>query len=586
MRSFALRTFYLYKLFEGETFMKKKILLALALVAIMTVLFAISVSATEPVETWNVSATENDNVTAMLYDDGSLVISGTGKMKNWNIASTVPWYYSKIKSVTVEGGVTTIGNEAFSNCIYLTSVVIGNSVTTIGSGAFCYCDSLTSVELPEGVTTIGKEAFKYCDSLTSIVIPDSVTTIFSGAFQNCDSLTIYCEATSQPSGWDSYWNVSNRPVVWGHTHTYDFATDLCVCGAKHNYLEKWDVSATTSDSVYAYLYSDYTFVISGTGKMKDWTKTSRAPWNSSYIKKIKTIIVEEGVTAVGSYAFYESTSLTNVVIPRSVTSIGYVAFSKCTTLKSIAVDENNANYCDVDGNLYTKDKTTLVQYAIGKEDTSFVIPDTVTTIGKCAFEYCPFLKSVVIPEGVTSIGDWTFNSCSSLTIYAEATSKPNGWTSNWNSSKRPVVWGYFDENACLNSIFTFKGYSFSANGGFAVGFDIDYDALAKYEAKTGKTLEIGVVFAGYDNLGGKQPLDQNGEAIALEQGMVVKVPLREYQSNIYDCIIKGITEDLADKKLVIAAYIYDGEAVKYVQENGISDTVCGISYNEAKAGIE
>ena len=369
-------------------------------------------------------------------------------------------------------------------------------------------------------------------------------------------------------------------------------------------IESWDVSSSSSDSVTVYLYEDtqnegyYTVTVSGTGKMKDWAKNSRAPWNSSYIKRITSITVEEGVTAVGSYAFYECSSLTGVVIPRSVTSIGYVAFSKCTTLKGIAVDENNANYCDIDGNLYTKDKTTLVQYAIGKEDTSFVIPDTVITVGKCALEYCTNLKTVAIHDSVTSIGDWTFNSCSSLTIYAEVANKPNGWTSNWNSSRRPVVWGHshayenyecvcgkFDVDGCANNIFTFKGYSFGSNGSMAVGYGIDYEALSLYEEKTGKELKIGVAFASLELLGGQNPIDNQGNAITLDVGRIANRDLTELDFTSYDFVINGITEDLTDYSLVIAAYINDGSVTKYVQQNGLSDNVSGITYNEAKESV-
>jgi len=90
-------------------------------------------------------------------------------------------------------------------------------VTSIGSSAFYYCESLTKVVIPDSVTSIGNYAFNSCYSLTKVVIPDSVTSIGNYAFEDCYSLTIYCEATSEPSGWFSYWNYSNRPVVWGYT---------------------------------------------------------------------------------------------------------------------------------------------------------------------------------------------------------------------------------------------------------------------------------------------------------------------------------------------------------------------------------
>ena len=89
--------------------------------------------------------------------------------------------------------VTEIADKAFYENKYLTSVVIGNSVTSIGDWAFYNCDSLTSVVIPDTVVSIGERAFDYCSSLT-----------------------IYCEAESKPSGWSTYWNLLNGPVVWGY----------------------------------------------------------------------------------------------------------------------------------------------------------------------------------------------------------------------------------------------------------------------------------------------------------------------------------------------------------------------------------
>ena len=73
---------------------------------------------------------------------------------------------------------------------------------------------------------------------------------------------------------------------------------------------------------------------------------------------------------------------------------------------------------------------------------SIYLGKPVTTIGTSAFYKCASLTSIVIPDSVTSIGEWAFWGCTSLTIYAEARSKPSGWSSRWNYSNCPVVWGY------------------------------------------------------------------------------------------------------------------------------------------------
>ena len=342
-------------------------------------------------------------------------------------------------------------------------------------------------------------------------------------------------------------------------------------------VETWDVSATSNDSVAAYLYADpnnsgkYTLTISGTGNMKKWDYYYSVPWYSSYSSKITSVTIENGVTSIGEYAFCHCESLTSVVIPDSVTSIGNSAFTWCKSLTSVAIPESVTSIGD-----YAFYRCTSL--------TSVVIGESVIRIGYAAFCLCTSLTSVVIPDGVISIGSSAFRYCDSLTIYCEAQSQPSGWISSWNPDRRPVVWDY--KNTMQNDIFTFKGYSIGFAGQISVGYDIDYKALAKYEEKTGKTLEIGVVFAGYENLGGKQPLDENGQAIELSVGRVSKADLTSFNYPSYDFVLTDIVDSIKDVKLVIAAYIFDGENVKYVQENGLSDTVSGISYNEAKIQID
>ena len=129
------------------------------------------------------------NVSWTLYEDGELVISGTGNMYNWDSWSNnlPPWHAHgpNIRTVTISVGVTTIGRQAFALCTSLVSVDMP-SVTTIGEAAFYDCTSLVNVDMPS-VTTIGERAFNVCRSLVSVDMPN-VTTIGGGAFANCSSL--------------------------------------------------------------------------------------------------------------------------------------------------------------------------------------------------------------------------------------------------------------------------------------------------------------------------------------------------------------------------------------------------------------
>jgi uncharacterized repeat protein (TIGR02543 family) len=94
---------------------------------------------------------------------------------------------------------------------------IPSTVTAINDSAFNYNQHINTVSVPSGVTSIGYCAFMNCYSFSYIFIPASVTSIGNYAFASDWSLTIHCQAASQPSGWESSWNQSNRPVTWGCT---------------------------------------------------------------------------------------------------------------------------------------------------------------------------------------------------------------------------------------------------------------------------------------------------------------------------------------------------------------------------------
>ena len=121
------------------------------------------------------------------------------------------------------------------------------------------------------------------------------------------------------------------------------------------------------------------------------------------------------VTGIYSNAFSYCTSLTSVTIPATVTEIYDNAFIDSTSLTEINVSSDNPLYSSQDGILFNKDKTTLICYPAGKENTSYSIPNSVTEIGEYSFSYCTSLTNVDIPNSVNEIGIDAFECCTSLT---------------------------------------------------------------------------------------------------------------------------------------------------------------------------
>jgi TolA-binding protein len=141
---------------------------------------------------------------------------------------------------------------------------------------------------------------------------------------------------------------------------------------------------------------------------------------SFYRSGITSITMPDSFTEIGQAAFAGCTSLTSVTIGSGVTAgIGGGAFGGCTSLTSITVDNRNTTYSSIDGVLFNKNKTVLLEYPIGKQNTSYTIPSSVTEIGNNAFAGCTNLTSVTIPDSVTSIGMNAFGgygpSCENLT---------------------------------------------------------------------------------------------------------------------------------------------------------------------------
>lgn len=325
---------------------------------------------------------------------------------------------SGLTRIKIPSRVETIAEGAFGNCFSLVNVLLPNSVTSIEASSFYSCNSLTEITLPFRVESIGNYAFKNCESLRNITIPDSITSIGYSAFLMCNALEdVYYTGTQERWGAIQFEhgneNLCDAKIHYGAAPSHTEFVDFGSCGMQGNNLT-W----TLDDSGI--------LTISGNGAMADYDDNSSgksAPWQD-VSTKINTVVVENGVTSIGDYAFYGCSDLGSVTISSGVVSIGSYAFSCCHSLNSITIPGGLSSigsyafsYCSNLNSITIPIGTTAIgDYAFYKcrNLSNATLPDSVTSLGAYAFYECESLSDVKIPAKVTAISEYTFYGCSSL----------------------------------------------------------------------------------------------------------------------------------------------------------------------------
>ena len=320
------------------------------------------------------------NIPTSVTTIGNSAFSGCSSLATISVASDNPKYDSRNNCNAI---IETATNTLIAGC---KNTTIPNSVTSIGEGAFSGYSSLTNINIPNSVTVIGELAFDGCIGLTAINIPNSVTTIGEGAFSDCSNLTSISVVSDNPK-YDSR-NNCNAII--------ETTTNTLIAGCKNTTIPK---SVTVIGEL---AFSGCT--------------------------SLTAINIPNSVTSIGRSAFYGCSSLTNINIPNSVSSIGFEAFNGTAwydnkpdglVYAGLVAYEYKGDMPEGTSITLRKGTKGIAEYAFADCNcdglTSINIPNSVTTIGICAFEGRTGLTAVNIPNSVTTIGYQTFWGCSSLT---------------------------------------------------------------------------------------------------------------------------------------------------------------------------
>lgn len=394
-----------------------------------------------------------ENLTWTLDDDGTLAISGTGDMTDFERHSDIPWENEKksITKIVIEDGVTSIGKLAFEYCDNLERVTIPQSVNKIGDDAIYSCDNLLSIEVDEN-----NEAYMSDDGIlfnkaktlivcypakkenTSYEIPDSVTCIEWGAFSECKNLeSIHIPDSVKEVGgfaFEECSNLTSLTIPDGVTKiNYGMAAEC----------EKL-ASIKFPDSINSIAY----YVIDGTAYYNDPSN-----WKDDVLFVDKCLMeahkdaqlgnyqIPDGTLTIADEAFYTCEGLTGVSIPESVTSIGTYAFKDTAYYNDDANWTDNALYID---NCLIDTKTAL--------SGDYQIQDGTRLIAAGAFYNAKNITSITIPKSVTRIGYEAFHICDrEIDLIFKAPNAANLYTNIY------IDGDTFLDN--LNKIYIHEGYT-------------------------------------------------------------------------------------------------------------------------------
>lgn len=424
---------------------------------------------------------------------------------------------------------------------------------------------IISVKVSEGVTSICDYAFYSYPNIETVSISSSVAKIGINALSQCLNLnSIYVNPDNQ------YYSSDDFGVL------FDKYQETLIQYPIHNTRTSYEIPESVR------IIADSSF---------------------RYCESLLNITLPQGLTVIGEEAFYSS-GITSVSIPSSVTDIGKNAFGWCFNLTSFSVDSANGSYSsDGYGVLFSKDKTELIKYPDGSKQTSYSIPESVTSITADAFENCYRLQSVTIPESVINIGSGVFFNCNLKSISVDKSNKNYSSDDNgalFDKEKTELIQypirnektGYnvpesvttikesaFHNNQIIENIVLPDGITTIENNAFMLCSNLKYIHIPASVTEIGKNIisnENTYICSESDNCFAKEYAETNGYAFNLcGNHNVTGISLSETEIQITNKhtyqLTATVTPDSAADKSV--EWNSDNEAVATVDENGVVTAV-------------
>ena len=364
------------------------------------------------------------NITKVNFTKGT----GIGADYGENYEKT-PWYYSKDKEleVTIEEGVTDIGNCMFWNTTGLTKLELPSTIKTIGSWAFCNCGKWTSKIDMSKWTVIKNTAFANCSNVTGeFKLSNELSELGANAFQRCPKLTGVVKIPNKITSvaWSAFEGCEGikRVVIPDTVTSLEGNTFLNCPGVEEITVP---ISLNVANKFGCTNITKVNFT-KGTGIGADYGENyEKTPWYYSRDNELE-VTIEEGVTDIGNCMFWNTTGLTKLELPSTIKTIGSWAFCNCgkwtskidmskwTVIKNTAF----ANCSNVTGEFkLSNELSELGSYAFqgcSKLTGELKIPNTITSVSWSAFEGCEGINKLVISDTVTSLEGNTFANCTGI----------------------------------------------------------------------------------------------------------------------------------------------------------------------------